>query len=439
MKYQTKKEIVVAIRKRYNKRQPLNISAVRTDDPDLLDAAFAAVPFLGWKKAIEAAGYTYDQIDTRYIETIECRLCGSPLQTLAYHLSRIHGYTKDDYLDEFPDAVLTSEVHRFRRGGAYSQNKDFLTDWEPALSHEYCLDKIYAYYENGIAINFTNIAKVDAPLQLKLTVELGIGWDEVLEMLGLDPRGHRKVVRFDDFTYDDFREWLVDREKQGLKNTAYEVAEIEQEIEAGSDSLNCRIVAWALAFHNRSWMRALDVSGIDLKHPAYNFRTYPDEESLINAIREIDRSGRATAYNEVVRHPEDAKVVWAAMSYFQTWNLALTAAKVKRKFSSGQYTGKQQFDRALKKRIREKLPIDPIEMYIGSRRDSLLFKAAVQFYPSWQAAVKAVSNDTKLMQQARGIGNPYTSRAKVKNEFIRLHQNKELKAERSMELSLIHI
>ena len=42
-----RKAIVRAIKERYRQREPLNISAVRADNPDLLDAAFAVVPFLG--------------------------------------------------------------------------------------------------------------------------------------------------------------------------------------------------------------------------------------------------------------------------------------------------------------------------------------------------------------------------------------------------------
>ena len=42
-----RKAIVRAIKEHYSQREPLNISAVRADNPDLLDAAFAVVPFLG--------------------------------------------------------------------------------------------------------------------------------------------------------------------------------------------------------------------------------------------------------------------------------------------------------------------------------------------------------------------------------------------------------
>ena len=433
MKYGTRRQIVSAIKKRYNKREPLNISAVREDDPELLDAAYAVEPFLGWKQAIDLAGLDYRAIAKRYVEEIPCRICGEYFVLLNTHLIVNHSISPEEYLEEFPDAELSSESFRFRRGKTKKKSPEYLPDWEPALSHEYCLDKIYAYFKSGTKINYTNLVFIDPGIILKLTNELGIQWDEVLEMLGLDARGHRLVVREDDFTIEDFREWLEDRERRGLKNTYLEVAELEQEFDNGSAELNCRIVAWAMAYHNRSWSTALNAAGIDWEHPSYNVRNFPDEESLLQAIRDIESAGRPTAYGDVVRNPEDAKVAWGAARYFPNWTLALQAAGVIAKSKSSRYDSKADFDQDLKKRIANRLPLDPVEVYLGGRSDVKLFRVATKFYPSWSAAVRAVSNnDQILVKQAEGKNNPFSTKAKVKAELKSLHKNGELVAERKM-------
>lgn len=96
-----------AIRQRHADRQPLNITAVKRDDPKLVQSVYEQSPYWGWKAALAEAGLTYSTIRIEIEQSVVCRLCGRRFSALGGHLNTVHFVEGSDYLEEFPGAELT--------------------------------------------------------------------------------------------------------------------------------------------------------------------------------------------------------------------------------------------------------------------------------------------------------------------------------------------
>lgn len=430
--YDTPEKAAAAIRGIHAAGLPLNISAVRISHPALLEAVYGFSPFLGWKQALELAGLNYASIRTRYIDEIPCLICGDRFALLNAHLEKAHQVSAAEYREEFPGADLVAEVLRFRRGGVLSRHPDRIPDWEPALSTEYALDKVHEYHKRGHPINYNNMNQIDSAITVKLIREQERGWDEVMETVGVAPVSHRRNIRESDFTMADFRKWLREREKAGLKNTAETVIGINHDGTAGTKDLRERVVSWALSTYG-SWTRALEASGTDTAHPAYNSRNFPDASSILEAIRGIASAGRPTAHLEVLRHPADSLVAFDAPRYFGTWTNALKAAGVKAASEQRRLDLEANVIFGVRKRLENGFPVDVAAMWSGGRRDRLLFKAAFTFFPAWDQAVEAAACGNGILPIiAETPGNPFPDRETVIGEFHRLDRSNALRSERRM-------
>src|SRR5690606_666833 len=135
-----KKTVLTALRRRYADRQPLNLSAVKRDQPDLVAAVYAATPYWGWKQALADAGLSYQSIQIEVRETIRCELCGKSFRSLTGHLP-VHEIDGDDYHAQFPGAELVCESLRESMTGPREEPPaGWLPHWEPFLTPEYVLD-----------------------------------------------------------------------------------------------------------------------------------------------------------------------------------------------------------------------------------------------------------------------------------------------------------
>ena len=77
--------ITVEIRRLHAQARPLNIASVRDHSPKLLDRVYAIKPFLGWKRALVAAGLSYDTIRIQFHDKLVCRECGAKRLSLMNH------------------------------------------------------------------------------------------------------------------------------------------------------------------------------------------------------------------------------------------------------------------------------------------------------------------------------------------------------------------
>lgn len=185
-----RRAVVEWIREAHAAGLPLNITAVRRSAPEILAAAFAIRPFWGWRRAIEAAGLSYDRIATELLDFVRCEACGWTRRSLTLHLWKQHGFAAGDYLREYPRAQVHAETMRAR----LLSSVGFAPHWEPLWSDEYVLDRVSCYGENGASLNVKSVTRDDAALVAMANLRFG-SWDEVLRRLGLDPDEVRIVER----------------------------------------------------------------------------------------------------------------------------------------------------------------------------------------------------------------------------------------------------
>ena len=129
----SRRRILLAIRQRYLDRKPLNLTAVKRDDPELVRQVYDQRPYWGWKKALADAGLNYEDIHIEVLSWVACRVCGKRYTVLTQHLARAHELEVSDYRHEYPDAELVSESFRARIIGDTSKmaHPERLPHWEP--------------------------------------------------------------------------------------------------------------------------------------------------------------------------------------------------------------------------------------------------------------------------------------------------------------------
>lgn len=185
-----RRAVVEWIREAHAAGLPLNITAVRRSAPEILTAAFAIRPFWGWRRAIEAAGLSYDRIAIELLDFVRCEACGWTRRSLILHLWKQHGFEAGDYLRDYPGAEVQAETLRAQ----LLSSVGFAPHWEPLWSDEYVLDRVSCYGENGASLNVKSVTQADAALVAMANLRFG-SWDEVLRRLGLDPDEVRLVER----------------------------------------------------------------------------------------------------------------------------------------------------------------------------------------------------------------------------------------------------
>ena len=104
---------------RMTRRKALNLSAVKREDAELVQAVYEVQPYLGWKAALHHAGIDYGDIRVEILQSVECKICGKHFQALSNHIYVIHGITSEEYRDEYPDAELVSERFREQATGRF--------------------------------------------------------------------------------------------------------------------------------------------------------------------------------------------------------------------------------------------------------------------------------------------------------------------------------
>ena len=137
----------------YWRREPLNITAMKRRHPELLAAAFALSPFVGWKRLLDIAGIPYGKIRIELQDTVPCAICGARYLGLQVHLHRIHGVSAKTYLAEFPGSEISGERLRARFFVRTAKSHLIMPHWERLWSKEYVLDRIAELHRHGVALN----------------------------------------------------------------------------------------------------------------------------------------------------------------------------------------------------------------------------------------------------------------------------------------------
>jgi len=423
-----RQSILRAIQQRFSNRQPLNITAVKRDDPKLVRQVYEQRPYWGWKAALADAGLTYDKIRIEIEQTVVCKLCGKRLASLIGHVTQLHLIDCREYLDEFPGAELVSEQLRSNSmGGIKKPHPEWLKHWEPVYSWEYLLDRLKEYADLGFSINHDNLVVIDTSLPVTLKKYAGLtDWDDCIRAIDLDPVDYRGLVHSDDFTLSQFQAWLAERERAG-QSCLY------QDVVAERDHWQRRhlIAVWALRQYG-SWAAALDQAGVDRSLPIYGGRHNFTTQDVLARIKQLRRDGECLARKSVMVIPDGMAIISAAVRDFGTWESALDAAKIplRERERRIQFETKAEVLQGIRVRMENDWSLAPVELYYGMRNDAILFKQAFQFWESWLDAVRAAGGNREQLEQA--ADTPYLSKAKVVAELKRRCRQGKLLAVREL-------
>ncbi|MFN7706581.1 MAG: hypothetical protein ACK5OH_01100, partial [bacterium] len=180
-----RKQITRRILERMTRRKALNLSAVKREDPDLVQAVYDVQPYWGWKAALHDAGIDYGDIRVEVLQSVECQICGKHLQALSNHLAVLHGITTVEYLDDYPNAELVSERLREQATGRlYTKpHPEFLQHWEPIYTREYVLDRINEYAQRDFWMDKETIGQIDCSLIAAARSYVDPDWDVCLRLI----------------------------------------------------------------------------------------------------------------------------------------------------------------------------------------------------------------------------------------------------------------
>ncbi|MFG0263392.1 MAG: hypothetical protein ACF788_13455, partial [Novipirellula sp. JB048] len=407
-----KKKVLTAIRRRYADRQPLNISAVKRDHPELMAAVYAVTPYWGWKQALADAGLSYEMIRIEVRDTIRCELCGKSFRSLSGHL-RVHELDGDDYRDRFPGADLVSESVRQSMWGPHAAPPaGWLPHWEPFLTAEYVLDRVKEYANQGTWMEAATIATLDVALIASVREYWGItNWDDALRRIGLNPAVYRGCGRPEDFSLADLQSFLEQRRAAGIPSTLSELLATYDD-----HHRRPRVFVWAMQRYG-NWSAALDAAGVDRSDPLFGGDRYLTKESVTEDLRRLRHELSDMSHCTVSLLPYGIQLTGAASRYFGSWEAALDAADIPAsiRLRAASYDSPDEVLAAIKQRLRYGHSVAPLDVYYGSRSNIQLWKAAFRFFPSWRAAVaKAGGKSVQLKQAAQ---TPLGSRAKVLREL----------------------
>ncbi len=181
----TSNERSIAIRKRFAAGDPLNISAVKAEAPLLLEGLYDPKAFIGWRRAIEAAGISYETIKFYYSGEVKCPLCGYSDVRLSIHFADEHGVTVKELRQDLPEAEeLCDEIRSTQFGWRHgSPSLVMVPHWERVWSKYYALDRLRWLADHGHPVNYKHVATHEPGLAAYLRRVLR-SWDAVLEAIG---------------------------------------------------------------------------------------------------------------------------------------------------------------------------------------------------------------------------------------------------------------
>jgi hypothetical protein len=397
----TKSAIAKKILQLHRKGEALNIAAVRRNHPELLDAAYCFQPFLGWKQAIELAGLSYESIKIELEESVECQVCGKHLRILTRHVLDKHDFSDiAEYRQSFPNAEIVCEQTRARATKIASS----VPAWEPILSMEYILDRVWFWKTTHGQCNSKFISLQDRSI-LGYIVVRSIKWDDIVRRVGFDPAKERFTAKHEPRNADELIAILQERHRLGLNLTS---ATLHREHPGAVKSMQ-KIFG--------GLTNALIASGIPFASAQYGakFRmeeTYPDEQSVIAIFHQRAKDGLPIIRQEI--KATDPLLSYAILQYFGSFGkflakvspyhrhfknqkVVFTESKNGLRISSTKYPTVDSVLKALRHRHRNGLGLKQTDV---AQDDPPLKSAAYRLCGSWISAIKMAGLE-KVYQKSR--------------------------------------
>ena len=222
---------------------------MKRSHPQLIESAYAQTPFWGWRATLEDSDVEYSSINTELLDYVTCNICGQRMKALGgLHLEYRHNIQPSEYVTEFPEAEMRSEVQRAYKPKA----KLIMPHWEPLATPEYILDRVAYFHSQGIEVNQRNILLNEPSLMRSAMLLIG-SWDDILVKISLDPKDIRHSVPDGTYSKDHIISTL-----QRLHSEGHDLTCSNLKLAAGTTTLFARS-----AREFGSYNQALKAAGID--------------------------------------------------------------------------------------------------------------------------------------------------------------------------------
>lgn len=364
--------IIQAIKDLHERRQPLNLTAVRRSHPELLDRVFSIEPFWGWKQALADAGISYSEINVELLDYVTCSICGEDFGNLGKHLRVFHAVTVDEYRAEYPHSPLTSEKYRAARTHVRSAASG-IPHWENLWTPEYVLDRLAALHRCGFAMNYLGMCEHERSLT-GATLLFFESWDNAIMKIGLDPANVRLVAPGEYLSREEVIIRLNVRLRSGLPLN-------EAALITGDMKL------WNAARRRfGNFHAALREAGIRHEDVRARRGRYSDEE-----IQELIAEVRTLAHEpdgwERIKTRYNAFVV--NCTRLGNWSQAFALAGVEpRPFIGPRFPDRDAVLAGITKRMQDGLPVNAAAIF---RADRTLYKCALREFRTFAEVHAALS------------------------------------------------
>lgn len=385
-----KREIIARIKELHSAGEPLNIHAVKRYHPELMRAAVGIRPYWGWKRALEEAGISYDQVRFAYQATVRCRICGFEGASLSSHVRFKHGIKPEEYVKKFPDAETESEQRLYNFFGKRKLIRvPPILPWEKIVTDEYVYDRVAEYRRQGFPITTDFIHRNDRPLY-NHAFRKGIPWPEFCAFMGPEyakeaetPKPPPVPLR----TYEETLQALRDLNIGGflpaektLKNIPHSV---RRDVLRHFESYQAAAKAVGLKISSGVRLRegTRDHKKIAAKYPP---------EKLIEIVREMSTPDHVARKGDLKKRNPD--LVIAMLNHFgKMENLykAMGLDPKKLPFVGRNYPDKASVIAEIQRRKKEGLPLIGRVLAEGPDRDGRLQITGRKLFGSWKAALKA--------------------------------------------------
>jgi len=409
----TRQQIIKTIRNMHRRKEPLNITAVKRYHPELMKAVYAIKPYWGWKKALEAAGIKYSDIEMELLDYCECEICHARETMLMSHITKKHGIEMEDYRMDYPEVDLICEEIRARR--SIMKNKE-MPHWEPLWTMEYALDRLWARYEKGLPINYKKIFRNEPSLIGTLAYCFKIRdttlslYDMVLGKLGLNPED----IRLLPYSLKDKKEALNAIVKRWEHNLPLDLSTLKK----SKDSV---LLYGAIRMFG-SWRKAIEAAGLDYNLISKNPLKYPTRKSL---LQEIQRRQKAKLpLNTKALDQSDCTLCIMGRKFFGSWRKAIEAAGICYEDVAGssapprKYPTHEAAIAEIQRRHKAGLPLN-VKAIARGGGNVTLYRTGCEYFGSWKKAINAAGIRYKDVKLVGGPQQKYPTAEAVIEEIQR--------------------
>jgi hypothetical protein len=394
--------IVNAVRRMYNRHEPLNLTAVSRNHPLLIRDLHNRKRFLTWRDAIAAAGLSYANARKELIDCCTCLYCGAEKASLAVHLRTAHDVAPSLYREEYPDQDLISE--RLRADKSLMQSKH-LPHWEPLWSPEYVLERACEFLRRDIPVDSAWIARNEKPFYAA-GIRYFHRWNAILEAIGADPAEATLKARLRSRRYPDKDAVVREIRRRRQLDLPINSSCVRPALYGhGHKNVHDTALSMSAVQCFGSWDKALREAGFDPAAVHRDARPEPRYASKVAVCRELKRRherGRPLKVAHILASPPaDSALVVTARALFGTWHKALHAAGVPipvpdRKGRVGpprRYPTKTATIVGIRRRRRQGYPLNVSSLFEGPCLDTALHRSGTEFFGNWANAVVAAGID----------------------------------------------